>query len=121
MQFDVERATVAGRSALTVRGELDIATAPVLSAAIDAQLVGPVHAVVIDLTPTRFIDSTGARCLIRAAKQAAGAGVTLHVVCPRSNSPVRLIIDLLELEQLVRIVETPADIDTAFAPGDSRP
>jgi anti-anti-sigma factor len=121
VQFDVERTTVAGRSALTVRGELDIATAPVLAAAVDAQLAGPAHALVLDLTPTRFIDSTGARGLVRAAKQAAAAGVALHVVCPRSNSAVRLVIDLLEMDQIVPIVESPADLGAARADGESRP
>ena len=121
MQFDVERTTVAGRPALTVRGELDIATAPELAAAIDGQLARAPRGLVLDLTPTRFLDSSGARGLVRAAKQAAAAGVPMHVVCPRSNSPVRLIIDLLEIDQLVPIVESPAEIGTASADGDSRP
>lgn len=121
VQFDVERTTVAGRSVLTVRGELDIATVPDLGSAVDTELGGARRALVIDLTPTRFIDSTGARCLIRAAKQAAGKGVSLLVVCPRSNSPVRLIIDLLELDQLVPIIESVPQIEAAAIDGDSRP
>ncbi len=121
MQFDVERTTVAGRSTLTVRGELDIATAPELAAVIETQLAGASRGLVLDLTPTRFLDSTGARCLMRAAKQAASAGVELHVVCPRSNSPVRLIIDLLELERLVPIVDSPADIGSGVGEQDGRP
>ncbi len=121
MQFEVERTTVAGRSVLTVRGELDIATVPDLGSAVDAELDGARRSLVIDLTPTRFIDSTGARCLLRAAKQAAGAGVSMLVVCPRSNSPVRLIVDLLELDQLVPIVESVPQIAAAALDGESRP
>ncbi len=121
MQFEVERTTVAGRSVLTVRGELDIATVPDLGSAIDTELAAGPRALVIDLTPTRFIDSTGARCLLRAGKQAAGRGVSLLVVCPRSNSPVRLIIDLLELDQLVPIVEAVPQIDATAIEGDARP
>ncbi len=121
MQFDVERTTVAGRPSLTVRGELDLATADELASEVDGQLALAPRALVLDLTPTQFIDSTGARCLVRAAKQSAAAGVPLHVICPRSNSPVRLIIDLLEIEQLVPIVESPTEIGTASADGDSRP
>jgi anti-anti-sigma factor len=120
VQFDVERTTVAGRPALTVRGELDLSTCGDLATAIDTQLAAVSH-LVIDLTPTRFIDSSGARALVRAAKQATTAGVELHVICPRSNSPVRLIIDLLELERIVSIVQSPADIGTAVADGDGRP
>jgi anti-anti-sigma factor len=119
--FDVERTTVAGRPALTVRGELDLATAPQLAAAVEAQLSSAPRAFLIDLRHTRFLDSSGARGLVRAAKQAAAAGIEMHVICPRSNSPVRLTIDLLELERIVLIVETPADINTAVAEPEAHP
>jgi anti-sigma B factor antagonist len=121
VQFEVERTTVAGRPALTVRGELDLATCNQLAEIIESQLDAAPRALVIDLTPTRFIDSSGARCLVRAAKQATAAGVELHVVCPRSNSPVRLIIDLLELERIVPIAESPTEIGTPVAEGEARP
>ena len=121
MLFDVERTTVAGRPALTVRGELDVATVPELASAV-ATAIGTGHPrLVIDLTPTRFIDSSGARGLMRTAKQAQAAGVELHVICPRSNSPVRLVIDLLELERLVPIVESPAELTTRVTEQDGRP
>jgi anti-sigma B factor antagonist len=121
VQFDVERTTVAGRPALTVRGELDLATCNQLAEVIDAQLAAGPRTLVVDLTPTRFIDSSGARCLVRAAKQATASRTELHVICPRSNSPVRLIIDLLELERIVPIVESPADLTSAVAEGEVRP
>jgi anti-sigma B factor antagonist len=121
VQFEVERTTVAGRPALTVRGELDLATCTELADVIESQLAAAPRALVLDLTPTRFIDSSGARCLVRAAKRATAAGIPLHVICPRSNSPVRLVIDLLELERVVPIVESPSDIGTAVAEGDGRP
>src|SRR3712207_8622686 len=38
VQFDVERTTVLGRPALSVRGELDLATAPRLAEAAESQL-----------------------------------------------------------------------------------
>ena len=72
-------------------------------------------------TDTRFLDSSGARGLMRAAKQAAAGGVTLHVICPRSNSPVRLVVDLLEMDRLVPIVESPADVTTPVAEQNGRP
>lgn len=121
MQFDLERTTVAGRPALTVRGELDLATAPELATAIEGMLATAPRGLVLDLTPTRFLDSSGARGLMRCAKQAASAGISLHVICPRSNSPVRLVIDLLELERVVPIVEFPADIATPVSEQNGRP
>ena len=121
MLFEVERTTVSGRPALTVRGELDLSTVPELVSAVEVQIDAAPRAFVIDLTPTRFLDSTGARSLMRSAKQASAAGIEMHVICPRSNSPVRLVIDLLELERLVPIVESPADLDTQVTEQDGRP
>ena len=73
MLFDVERTTVAGRPALTVRGELDIVTVPVFAAAVDTAITARPSALTIDLTRTTFMDSSGARQLARTAKQAASA------------------------------------------------
>jgi anti-anti-sigma factor len=119
--FDVERTTVAGRPALTVRGELDLSTAPQLTSAVDTAIGSGIRQLVIDLTPTRFVDSSGARALVRTAKQARAAGVELHVICPRSNSPVRLVIDILELDRVVPLAESPADVGTGVPEVEPRP
>ena len=106
MQFDVEPTTVLGQPALTVRGELDIATAPRLREAAESQLSQQPQSLVVDLTPTTFLDSSGARELVRVARRAAAEGVDLQVVCPHANRPVRLVVDLMELRAVVPIVES---------------
>jgi anti-anti-sigma factor len=116
--FDVERTTVAGRPWLTVRGELDLVTVPVFAAAVDTAIKAGPRALGIDLTETTFLDSSGARQLARTAKQAAGADVTLHVVVPQANRPVRLTINLLDLGAVVPIVESVADIPTGLSGRD---
>ncbi|MGY1683612.1 STAS domain-containing protein [Geodermatophilus sp. SYSU D01176] len=116
MQFDVEPTTVLGRPALTVRGELDIATAPRLAEAVESQLSQRPQSLVVDLTGTTFLDSSGARQLARTARRAAEDGVSLQVVCPSSNRPVRLVVDLLELRALVPIVEAPSLMDGEVGP-----
>ena len=108
MQFDVERTTVLGRPALSVRGELDLATAPRLVQAAESLLSQQPQSLVVDLSSTTFLDSSGARELARVARRAAAAGVALEVVCPRANRPVRLVVDLLELRAVVPIVESPS-------------
>lgn len=119
MLFDVERTTVAGRPALGVRGELDLATAPQLAEAVDVQLAAASRAFVVDLTHTVFMDSSGARELARTARKASAAGVELHVLVPKRNGAVRLTIDLLELGSVVPIAESAAAI--GFFEGDARP
>jgi anti-anti-sigma factor len=104
--FAVDRGAVNGTPALRVRGELDLSTVPLLAAYVDDALASGPRSLVIDLTDTAFLDSSGARHLVHTAKRAAGAGTALQVVCPRENVPVRLIIDLLELQRLVPVVES---------------
>lgn len=121
MLFDVEQATVAGRPALTVRGELDLSTAPRLTQAADEALARPVAELVVDLTPTTFLDSSGARTLLAVARKATAEGTNLYVLCPRGNKPVRLTIDLLDLGAYVPLVGSVAEIPAGIARGDAGP
>ena len=105
MLFEVQRTTVEGRLALRVRGELDIATSPQLGRAVADLLEAGVTSLVVDLTETTFLDSSGARELVRCARHCGDLGIGLQVVCPAGNRPVRLVIDLLELHRAVPIVE----------------
>ena len=116
MQFDVERTTVLGRPALSVRGELDLATAPRLAEAAESQLSQQPQSLVVDLTDTTFLDSSAAQQLARIARRAAADGVSLEVVCPRANRPVRLVVDLLELRAVVPIVESPSLTENEVGP-----
>lgn len=118
MQFDVERSTVAGRPALTVRGELDLSTAPLLDAAAE-QLVAGSREFVVDLTPTTFLDSSGARTLLGLAKRTESAGGHLTVLAPRSNGPVRLTLDLLDLGAYLSLVGSAGEIATGVAGRDA--
>ena len=119
MLFDVARTTIAGRAALTVRGEVDIATSPQLVDAAASLLDTSPEALVIDLSPTRFLDSSGARALLGIARRAATSGVDLHVIVPPGNRPVRLPIELLQLDRVVPLVSSAAEIPTAAAGRDA--
>ncbi len=105
MLFEVQRATVNGRPVLRVRGELDISTAPQLGSAVADALAGGAQSLVVDLSETTFLDSSGARQLVRTARHTGDVGVPLQVVCPADNRPVRMVLDLLELHLAVPIVE----------------
>ena len=106
--FEVERTTVFDTPVLRAVGEMDMTTAPMLAKAADDELLLEPGSLVVDLTPTTFLDSSGARTLAQLARRAAGHGVALQLVCPRRNTAVRLVIDLLELQRLVPVVETPS-------------
>jgi anti-sigma B factor antagonist len=117
--FDVGRTTVAGRPGITVRGELDLVTSPQLGKAVDALFDAGLDSLIVDLTPTTFLDSSGARELLRISRKAAAAGVQLHVVAPPSNGPVRLTVDLLDLGKIVPIVGSVQEVPTGVAGRDA--
>ena len=121
MLFDVERTTVFDVPVLTVVGELDLTTAPLLAKAAEAELVLSPDTVFVDLSPTTFMDSSGARALAQLARRTAREGVSLQVVCPRANGPVRLVIDLLELRVVVPVVDSLPRRATGLAGGEDRP
>ena len=56
---------------------------------------------------------------MRITRKAAAAGVALHVVAPRSNGPVRLTVDLLDLGAIVPIVTSTSEIPTDIAGRDA--
>ncbi|MEV0292168.1 STAS domain-containing protein [Nocardia sp. NPDC050710] len=68
-----------GASVLTVAGEVDLATAPALEAAIEGILGGKPAALIIDLSGVSFLASAGMAALV-AAHQRAGEATTIAVV-----------------------------------------
>ncbi len=88
---------------LQVSGELDMATVAVLRNAVDTALADRPPAVLVDLSTTRFLDSTGCRELVRTTKAAAAAGVAVSVVAPPDNWRVRRVVDFVQLSALVPV------------------
>lgn len=116
MSFEVRSVPTDGFLVLEIHGELDLVTAPVLEKAVEEALAASPSLLALDLTPTTFLDSSGARQLARAARSAARAGVPARVVCPKDNRTVRLVIDLLEMATLVPVVESTGEIEPERGP-----
>jgi anti-sigma B factor antagonist len=89
---------------VAVVGELDIATAPRLSAALDVH--GDAELLIVDLTAATFIDSTGLRALIEADRRSADSGsrFVVHV----HGGPVLRVLELCELDGRMAIVPARA-------------
>ncbi|MCU1464658.1 MAG: anti-anti-sigma factor [Actinomycetia bacterium] len=83
------------RVVVSVEGEVDIATAPVLYATLRDAAGGSGSSVVADFADVTFIDSSGVQCLLAAQRDAESLGTTLGVHGPRPN--VLLVFDLLGL------------------------
>jgi anti-sigma B factor antagonist len=71
----------AGWRTLRLAGELDIASAPDVEAALHSACAGPAGSgVVIDLRKVEFMDSTGLRLILMAKELCADAGTELRVI-----------------------------------------
>jgi anti-anti-sigma factor len=94
---------------LTPFGDLDIATAPVLDAAIsDALTFAETGSlIVLDLTALDFIDSSGVAVLVRAAEQVGAEDDRLRIV---NGSPaVQRILDLSGLRSRLPVISPNDD------------
>lgn len=103
MQFAVTPVRRPSSHVLQVSGELDIATVPVLRDAVAEALAEAPPALLVDLTPTRFLDSTGCRELVRTAKAGRAAGVPVEIVAPPDNWRVRRVVEFVQLSAIVPV------------------
>src|SRR3954452_20228326 len=76
---------------LRVEGELDLSSAPTLTAQIEATFRDPGTHVLVDLSALEFCDSTGLRALIGAVQEARVHTVNLGIVPPRAPAAMRAI------------------------------
>jgi anti-sigma B factor antagonist len=91
--FDVAVTVTDGRVEAAVRGELDIATAPVLRSV----LMGVPAPSTVDLAGMTFIDASGLRVLVAAAGRARRDGRELVL-----RDPSRGMMRVLEITGLLR-------------------
>lgn len=102
---------VGHRTVVRVAGELDLATAPELAAAIDASLDGAALELWVDLTSTSFMDSSGLNILIAARARAWELGRRLAIICPAG--PVRRVFDIANVSDLLPIYDDCAAANRA--------
>jgi anti-anti-sigma factor len=97
-----EQQTADGRTARTVvqvTGEVDVATSPLLAAAVARAMESGTRDridLVVDLAQVRFIDASGINVLVNAAHQARAAGGTLALRSPSRS--VRRMLGILKLD-----------------------
>jgi anti-sigma B factor antagonist len=97
-----------GRAYVTLRGELDIATAPELEQLINERLDSG-REVVVDLRGLEFMDSSGIRVLVAGHTRAGRSGTRLVVVRAAGTSAVAKIVEVSGLDGELHLVDDPAD------------
>ncbi len=89
---------------VSVRGEVDVFTAPDLDGELEAQISAGGSRLVVDLSEVAFLDSTGLGVLIKALKQARDAGGWLHLVV--TSDRIRKIFEITGLDASIPIFDT---------------
>jgi len=73
-----------GRFVVRVAGEIDISNARDLAATIETSVPNSAPVLVVDLTETRYLDSSGVALLLRLAERLKARRQELRVLVPRS-------------------------------------
>jgi stage II sporulation protein AA (anti-sigma F factor antagonist) len=95
-----------GVKAISVRGELDLSTAPELEAPLGAALEDGDGPILVDLSECEFIDSTGIALIVRAWQRLdSGDGNRSLVICSY-NDQVRRVLDITGLGVSIPIHRT---------------
>ncbi|HEU5142735.1 MAG TPA: STAS domain-containing protein [Solirubrobacterales bacterium] len=107
--FDVQSEELdGGICVFTVRGELDMNTAPELEAALDEALDDEEVAIMLDLSKCEFIDSTGIALIVRTWQRLdrdGGAGGKGQLVLCCVNHQVRRLLKITGVESSIRLHE----------------
>jgi anti-anti-sigma factor len=88
-----------GRVRLVAEGELDLATAPLLKAALDEQS-GAQVSVLLDLAGVTFMDSSGLKVLVKAAREARD-NAWAFAVDPQVGAAVRTVFEVVDAERVI--------------------
>jgi anti-sigma B factor antagonist len=102
--FSVTVARDGDRAVIAVRGELDLATAPELEAALLPDLREGGSAL-LDLRGLEFMDSTGVRVIVAAHHAAQEHGGTLALVRTAPDGPVARVLEISGLDAVLDMVD----------------
>jgi anti-sigma B factor antagonist len=112
--FEVETSDREGVQVLSIRGELDLNTAPELEGPLEQALATSEPAIVINLTDCEFIDSTGVALLVRAWQRVSDNGTSedgrFVICCP--NSQVARLLQITGVETSIPLHD---NLDDALA------
>lgn len=106
MEFGVSSETVETALVVTARGDIDLATAPMLWEHIATHWLDS-QPLILEVANVPFMDSTGLGVLVRAAEQAKPLGATVAVV--GATSRVRKVIEITGLDTFIYIGESLTD------------
>jgi anti-sigma B factor antagonist len=111
-RIEVDRSD-GGVVVVVLSGEHDVYTAPALRERLES-VIDESAPLVIDLTPTTFLDSSVLRVLLEARRAAEERGLGFAVALDDDEAPgVRRILEVTGLIPVLRVLEKEVALDTA--------
>ncbi len=98
MNLDVETATQNGASVITLRGEIDVYTAPRLRQTLIDLVDSGVTNIVVDMEKVDFLDSTGLGVLVGGLKRVKDKDGSLKLVATQDR-----ILKIFDITGLARV------------------
>ena len=107
LDFELGLERVNGHAVVTLRGELDLATAPQLQTALTELVTEGQRQIYLEMRHLAFIDSTGLNVIVGAVKELQAAGGTLVL---RSPTPATYkVLQITGLAEVLAIEDPPVD------------
>ncbi len=104
-----------GVRTISVRGELDLSTAPELEGPLHRTLEDDKGSVLIDLSDCEFIDSTGIALIVRAWQRLSSGENGRGLVICSQNDQVRRVLEITGLELSIPVHTTRDEALAAIA------
>ena len=97
-----------GWVSIAVEGEVDLATVEDLQKAIDQVLADSGDHLVVDLTSSSFMDSTGLKALVMSHRRFDDAGRSFAIAV--DAGPISRLIDLSGVDKTIRTVSSVEEL-----------
>src|SRR5438094_10554903 len=110
MDLEVDTSQAGEATVLSLRGEIDVYTAPRLRQAIVDLVDGGVRAIVVDMERVDFLDSTGLGVLVEGLKRSRGKDGNLSIVSTQDK-----ILKIFDITGLMKAFDVYASVDQALA------
>ncbi|MFW5415460.1 STAS domain-containing protein [Nocardiopsis sp. CNT-189] len=114
MELKISSESHAGHALVTVRGEIDLYTAPQLHGELVGALDDGARRLVVDMSRVEFCDSTGMNVLLSAMKRSREKGGDLELIAPRPA--VMKILEVTGLDAVFTIRDSADGLPLAGSP-----
>jgi anti-sigma B factor antagonist len=100
---------------LSMAGELDVFTAPVLRAALQEAPIGPDETLVLDLRGVTFLDSSGLAVILGAHENATRQGRKPLKMVIKGSDPVEALFETIGAADYLELIDDAAALDNSRA------